>query len=132
MDQKAGQPQQEIEATREAMEEKIIMIETRVHEAPDGARGTVDSLMESFERIHQTVVQAKATVDSLMQVVEVATSETADNVRSTAALIEQVKERPWVTFGSAILVGYILGSLADRKSSKGSPAKNPPASPPSP
>jgi len=61
------------------------------------------------------VVQAKATVDSLMQVVEADTSEVADNMSSTAALIQQVKERPWITFGSAVLVGYILGSLADGK-----------------
>ena len=67
-----------------------------------------------------------------MEVVEAATSEAADNVRATAALIQQVKERPWVTFGSAILVGYILGSLADRKSAKASPVKDRPDSPPSP
>lgn len=130
MDEKEGQLQQEIEATREAMEEKITMIEARVHEALDGARGTVESLMESFESIQQTVAQAKATVDSLIQVVEAATSEAADNVRSTAALIQQVKERPWITFGSAVLVGYILGSLAGVKSSRASPAKDRPASPP--
>ena len=33
------------------MEEKITRIEARVHEALDGAKGTVDSVMESFERI---------------------------------------------------------------------------------
>jgi ElaB/YqjD/DUF883 family membrane-anchored ribosome-binding protein len=127
VDEKEGR--HEIEATRQAMEEKITRIEARVHEALHGARGTVDSVMESFERIQQTVAQAKTTVDSLMGVVEAATSEAADNVRSTAALIQQVKERPWVTFGSAILVGYILGSLADRKSAKTSPVKDRPDSP---
>jgi ElaB/YqjD/DUF883 family membrane-anchored ribosome-binding protein len=114
------------------MEEKIIMIEAHVHEALDGARGTVDSLMESFERIQQTVVQAEVTVDSLMDAVEAATSEAADNVRSTAAFIQQSKEHPWITFGSAVLVGYILGSLAGGKASKATPAKDRPASPPSP
>ncbi|HEX9870659.1 MAG TPA: hypothetical protein VGC99_19100 [Candidatus Tectomicrobia bacterium] len=91
------------------------MIEARVHEALDGAKRMLDSVMESFESVQQPVVQAKPTVDSLMQVVEAATSEVADNVRSTAALIQQAKERPWITFGSAVLVGYILGSLADGK-----------------
>jgi hypothetical protein len=89
-------------------------------------------LMESFGRVQQTVVQAKATVDRLMQIVEAVTSEVADNVRSTAALIQQVKEPPWITFGSAVLVGSLLGSLADGKSSRASPAKDRSASPLSP
>jgi ElaB/YqjD/DUF883 family membrane-anchored ribosome-binding protein len=100
-----------------AMDDKIGMIEARVHEALDGAKCTVDSVMESFERIQQTIAQAKATVDSLMEVVEAATSEAADNVRSGAALIQQVRQRPWITFGSAVLMGYILGSLASAESS---------------
>jgi ElaB/YqjD/DUF883 family membrane-anchored ribosome-binding protein len=110
------------------MDAKIALIEARVHEALDGAKGTVDSVMESFERIQQTVAQAKATVDSLMAVVEAATSEAADNVRSGAALIQQVRQRPWITFGSAILMGYILGSLASTQSS-GANGKDRPASP---
>jgi hypothetical protein len=114
------------------MEEKITMIEARVHEALDGAKATVDSLMESFERIQQTVVQAKATMDSLMQVVDAAASEAADNVRSAAALIQQVKEGPWITFGSVVLMGYISGSLAGAKSSRASPVKDRSASPQAP
>jgi ElaB/YqjD/DUF883 family membrane-anchored ribosome-binding protein len=128
MDQRENQLQHEIAATREAMDEKIAMIEARVHEALDGARHTVDSLMGSFERIQQTVTQTKTTVDSLMEAVEAATSEAADNVRSAATLIQQVKQRPWLTLGSAVLVGYILGSLAGTTSSGASDAKDQPSS----
>jgi ElaB/YqjD/DUF883 family membrane-anchored ribosome-binding protein len=128
VDQGESQHQHEIEATCKARDAKIALIEARVHEALDGAKGTVDSVMESFERIQQTVAQAKATVDSLMAVVEAATSEAADNVRSGAALIQQVRQRPWITFGSAILMGYILGSLASAQSS-GANSKDRPAPP---
>jgi ElaB/YqjD/DUF883 family membrane-anchored ribosome-binding protein len=132
MDQRERQLQHEIAVTREAMGQKIAMIEARVHAALDGARGTVDSLMESFERIQQTVTQTKATVDSLMEAVETTTSEAADNVRCAATLIQQVKQRPWLTLGSAVLVGYILGSLAGTTSSGANGAKVRPSSRSSP
>ena len=47
-------------------------------------------------------------------------------------LMPFVKEGPWITFGSVVLMGYISASLAGAKSSRASPAKDRSASPQAP
>jgi ElaB/YqjD/DUF883 family membrane-anchored ribosome-binding protein len=115
MDQSESQLQHDIEETRTAMNQKIEMIQDRVYGTVAESRSTVNRVMGNFKRVQQTVIQAKSTVDHLLEPVDVAMNETAEPVKYATELIHQVNQNPWLAVGSAVLMGYILGSLASEK-----------------
>ena len=112
MDQREDDIRQGIEGTRTAMAEKIEMIEERVQETMEGAKSTVDSAMQGFRQIQETVEKAKSTADSIIESVQSTVDETIERAKCTSELVAQVNQNPWIMFGTAALVGYILGSLA--------------------
>jgi archaellum component FlaC len=111
MDQRESQVGKDIENTRTIMAEKIEMIEDRVNETMDGTKSTIDNVMHKVKDIQGTIEDAKSTVDNLLDTLKQTMEETMERVKSTASLIEQVDQNPWIMFGSAILTGYILSSL---------------------
>ena len=115
MDQKQSQVGKDIENTRAVMAEKIEMIEDRVNETMEGTKSTIDNVMHKVKDVQGTIEDAKSTVDNLLDTIKQTMEETMERVKSTASLIEQVDQNPWIMFGSALLVGYILGSLARNK-----------------
>jgi ElaB/YqjD/DUF883 family membrane-anchored ribosome-binding protein len=117
MPQKESDIRQDIEGTRAAMTEKIEMVEERMQETMEGARSTVDSAMHGFKQIQETVEKAKSTADSIIESVKSTVDETIERAKYTSDLVAQVNQNPWIMFGTAALVGYILGSLAHEKSS---------------
>ena len=117
MHQKEDDIRQGIEETRTAMTEKIEMIEERVQETMEGARSTVNSAMHGFRQIQETVEKAKSTADSIIDSVKTTVDETIERAKYTSDLVAQVNQNPWIMFGTAALVGYILGSLAHEASS---------------
>jgi hypothetical protein len=46
-----------------------------------------------------------------------AVNETVERVKPTADLLDYVQQNPWLLVGSAILMGYTLGSLARENTS---------------
>jgi ElaB/YqjD/DUF883 family membrane-anchored ribosome-binding protein len=115
MDRREDDLRQDIEDTRAAMTEKIELIEERVQETIAGAKSTVESAMQGFKQVQETVEQAKSTADSIIESVKGTVDETIEHAKSTSELIAQVHQNPWIMFGSALLVGYILGSLGRNK-----------------
>jgi uncharacterized protein with von Willebrand factor type A (vWA) domain len=111
MDQTQSQLGKDIENTRAVMAEKIEMIEDRVNETMEGTKTRVDNVMHKVKDVQGTLEDAKATVDNLLDTIQQTMEETMERVKSTASLIEQVDQNPWIMFGSAILTGYILSSL---------------------
>jgi archaellum component FlaC len=111
MDQRESQVGKDIENTRTIMAEKIEMIEDRVNETMDGTKSTIDNVMHKVKDVQGTIEDAKSTVDNLLDTLKQTMEETMERVKSTASLIEQVDQNPWIMFGSAILTGYILSSL---------------------
>jgi archaellum component FlaC len=111
MDQRQSQVGKDIENTRAVMAEKIDMIEDRVNETMEGTKTTIDSVVHKVKDVQGTIEDAKSTVDSLLDTIKQSMEETMERVKSTAGLIEQVDQNPWIMFGSAILTGYILSSL---------------------
>jgi len=93
------------------MSEKIEMIEDRVNETMEGTKTTIDNVMHKVKDVQGTIEDAKSTVDNLLDTIKQTMEETMERVKSTASLIEQVDQNPWIMFGSAILTGYILSSL---------------------
>jgi len=111
MDQRESQVGKDIENTRAVMAEKIEMIEERVNETVEGTKTTIDNVIHKVKDVQGTIEDAKLTVDNLLDTIKQTMEETMERVKSTASLIEQVDQNPWIMFGSSILTGYILSSL---------------------
>jgi len=98
------------------MNQKIEMIQDHVYGTIEGSRATVNRVMGNVKRVRQTVVQATSTVDQLLDPVDGARHEAVEPVKYATELIHQVHQNPWLAFGSAVILGYILGGLANDKS----------------
>jgi hypothetical protein len=68
--------------------------------------------MEEFKQIQETVGGAKSAVDAMLEHVQVTVKEMVEQVKPTADLLNDRQQNPWFLMGSAIVMGYILGSLA--------------------
>jgi ElaB/YqjD/DUF883 family membrane-anchored ribosome-binding protein len=111
MDQRENNIRTDIEDTRTAMTEKIDLIENRMHETMQGTQSTIDNIMDSVKRVQGTVEEAKSTVDNIIETVKYTMDETIERVKYTTDLIEQVNQNPWIMFGSAVLIGYVLSGI---------------------
>src|SRR5918996_238204 len=111
MDKTESDIKQNIEETRTAMTKKIEKIEGRVHETMEGTKSTIDSIVGNINRVKDTMEETKSIIDTSIDTLRQAVDETVERVKSTAELIDQVKQNPWIMLGSAVLVGYVLGSL---------------------
>jgi ElaB/YqjD/DUF883 family membrane-anchored ribosome-binding protein len=110
MDQRGGDTRRE--DVRAAMTEKISIVEERAQETIDGVKSTVDQALEGFKQVQGTMEGTRSAIDTMAETAKLTVDETVERVKTTADLIDQVQQHPWVMLGSAILMGYILGSLA--------------------
>jgi ElaB/YqjD/DUF883 family membrane-anchored ribosome-binding protein len=117
MDRSTGQSQRNIAEQQAVMTETMGRVEERVQETVEGLMSTVHSAMEGFKQIQETVDGAKAAVDEMLDSVKGTVNETVERVKPTADLLDYVQQNPWLLMGSAILMGYILGSLASENTS---------------
>jgi hypothetical protein len=111
MDQKEAHIKQNIMETRDAMGEKIEMIEDYIYKAMEGPKSAVDTVMWNIDRFRGTLEETKSAMDDSIAHINQAVDETLVRVKSTADLIGKVKQNPWIMFGSAVLMGYVVGSL---------------------
>jgi archaellum component FlaC len=123
MDQRESHVGKDVENTRAVMDEKMEMIESRVHETMEGTKSAIDNVMDKVKGVQETIEGAKSTVDNLLETIQYTVEETIERAKYTADLIEQVDQNPWLMFGSAILTGYILSSLNREKSPGYNPAR---------
>jgi hypothetical protein len=107
---------QDIEETRAAMDKKIEMIENRVHGTVEDAKSTVDAVINKVKHVHETILGAKSKVDNIIESASIAMDETVERAKYTTYLAKEVNQNPWITLGSAVLLGYILGNLSLGKS----------------
>ena len=68
--------------------------------------------LEEFKQIQETVGGAKSAVDAMFEHVKGTVKEMVEHVKPTADLLNDRQQNPWFLMGSAIVMGYILGSLA--------------------
>jgi hypothetical protein len=111
MDQEEIQIRRSINETRIAMGEKIDMIANRVHTTIVGPKIAADNLIENLAQAKQTMQEQAGVIDNDDKPVHHAIAETIERVKAILYLIERVNQDPWVMLGSALLVGYIIGSL---------------------
>ena len=66
--------------------------------------------LETLEKqIGETVAGAQSAISNVLNNVKDTVSDTADSVKRTFDLPYQTRQHPWLMFGSAVLVGYMLG-----------------------
>ena len=111
MDQRENRIRENIEDTRTAVTEKIETLEGRVHKTMEGTKSTIDNIMDGIKRVQGTVEEAKSAVDNILETFKYTMEETIERVKYTTEIIEQVDRNPWIMFGSAILMGYVLSSI---------------------
>ena len=100
-----------IEETRKAMDAKIDMIVNRAHRTIVGPKIAADRLIENLSHAQKAMQEAPSTTHNGAHPIHRAVGEAIERVKATMCLIEQVKQDPWVMLGSALVMGYVLGSL---------------------
>ena len=111
MDQREAYIKQNIVETRDAMSEKIERIENHIYKAMEGPKSAIDTVMWNIDRFKDALEETKLAMDQSIVRINQAVDETLVRVNSTADLLGQVKQDPWIMVGSAILMGYVIGSL---------------------
>jgi ElaB/YqjD/DUF883 family membrane-anchored ribosome-binding protein len=100
MDQRrsdVGQDVRDILETRNAISQKLEMLEHRLEETVEGTKTTVEEIVDR---------------------VKDAADDFVDRTKQTFDPTYQVHQHPWAMVGGAILVGYVLGTLESRMSSE--------------
>jgi hypothetical protein len=133
MAQRAGQVQQPSDERQAAVTEKLGRVEERVQETGDGITSTVERALEGFTQLQEMVEEAKTAVEEVLERVHVALKDTIDGVKTTVERIDpahlqqnpwtivhttaelvdpaRMNHNPWILIGSAIVMGYLLGTL---------------------
>jgi ElaB/YqjD/DUF883 family membrane-anchored ribosome-binding protein len=99
------------------MTEKLELLGERVQETVEGAQASVEEMVENVRdtvdttvaAVKQTVEGAQASVEGLVENVKGTVGETVEAVQRTFDLHHQMEQHPWLLFGGATLVGYLLG-----------------------
>jgi ElaB/YqjD/DUF883 family membrane-anchored ribosome-binding protein len=112
MDQNTGQSQRNSKEQQAAVTENMAGIEDRVQQTVEGLKLTVHNAMEGFKQMQATADGAKTAIDEMLEGVKDTVHEMVEPVKPAADLLGYVQQNPWLLVGSAILMGYILGSLA--------------------
>lgn len=111
----------QMEESREALAQKIEMLEEKVTETVQTATATV---AEATETVMETVQSATASVSGTVNSVTQAVQGTVDNVRSSFEgtvdsvknafdVTRQVEQHPWMMMAGAVAVGFLGAGLLE-------------------
>jgi ElaB/YqjD/DUF883 family membrane-anchored ribosome-binding protein len=112
--------EQQIAATQESLNSKIVELEDRtvgtVREAIGGVTDALGSVTGTIGSVTDTVNQIRgmANVETITEVVQ--------NTIKAIPIKETVRSQPWASVGGAVLVGFITGVFAFRGPRPASPA----------
>jgi hypothetical protein len=124
VDQQEAHIRREIEYTRAAMSTKVAMIQAHVEETVEETGSTVvrtiNNVLERVKQVQDMIDNVTSTVDTTMNSVQAAAHKSITEGKPGFDLIADLYQRPWIMFGAAVVVGYIVGS-----GSRSSPALSP-------
>jgi ElaB/YqjD/DUF883 family membrane-anchored ribosome-binding protein len=112
MDQRRSDVAQDVRhilETRNAISQKIEVLERRIQETVEGTRTTVEEMVDRVKDVADDFV---------------------DRTKQTFDPTYQVHQHPWGMVGGAILVGYVLGIMESRMASRSRPSDVYPSYPP--
>jgi ElaB/YqjD/DUF883 family membrane-anchored ribosome-binding protein len=132
--------QRAMDDTRSAMTEKLEMLGEHVRETVEGAQASVEEMVENVRdtvdstvaAVQQTVEGAQASMEGIVENVKGTVGETVEAVQRTFDLHRQMEQHPWLLFGGAAVVGYLLGRGGDDRPSAAGSTYAPGFSPASP
>lgn len=107
-----GQDVRDILETRNAISQKLEILEHRFQETVQGTKTAVEEVVE----------RTKSTVEEMVDRVRDTADDFVDRTKQTFDPTVQVQQHPFAMVGGAILVGYILGTLESRMSSGNRPS----------
>src|SRR5262245_41760570 len=117
MDQREVIIKQNIDGTRAAIDEKLEMIEKRIHATTRGTKSVIDSFIGSInlvksilrgrERRKETTAARNNNVGTIMHALD----GTVERIKYATELIGQMKQNSWIILGSVVLVGYVMGRV---------------------
>jgi len=68
-----------------------------------------DDIRQEIKKGRQDIVDTRSAITEKLGILEDRAQEAVDRVKHAFDLQYQVKQRPWLMFGGAVLVGYMLG-----------------------
>ena len=111
MDQREIDIKKDMNETRAAMGKKIDMIANRIHHTIVGPKLAADHLIENLSQAKKAMQATTSVTVNGTDPIHPAVAETIERVQAIFHLIEQTKREPWIMLGSALLMGYVIGSL---------------------
>ena len=117
MDQREIVIKQNIEGTRTAIDEKLEMIERRIHATMQRTKSAIDSvtgsinLVKSIVRGKETRQETTSVMNNSVGTIMHALDGTIERIKYTTDLIGQVKQNSWIILGGGVLVGYVMGRV---------------------
>ena len=84
-----------------------------------------DDIQQKIKKGRQDIADARAVIAEKLAILEHRVQDTVDGVKDTFNLHSQVKERPWLIFGGALLVGYALGRQGNVPGTSADPLGDP-------
>ncbi len=142
MAHRADDIRHDIEDTRAAMTEKLVILEARVRETVAGTQASVQKIVEdvggivedvkvtvdtTLVAVRQGVAGAQASVAETVEYAQGTVEDTVATVQRTFDLPSQVEHHPWPMFGGALLMGYMLGSRGGGRLSAADPTRDTPS-----
>jgi hypothetical protein len=104
-----------IETTREAMTEKILLLEHRIQRAVIVPRQTMDLAIDNIDQIKSTMEETRSSIDYGLETLSQSVEETIVKVEAIAEHLVQMGRNPWLLLSSAILLGFAVGTLNQAK-----------------
>lgn len=90
---------QEMDETRNALTDKIQLLEQTV----------VETVQEASSNVKETVEAVKGAVEETVQNVKQSVTGTVDSVKETFSLNSQIQQRPWLVMAGAAGLGFVVG-----------------------
>jgi ElaB/YqjD/DUF883 family membrane-anchored ribosome-binding protein len=88
-----------------------------IHQKIDETRSALTDKLETLEnQVRDTVETAKASVVETIDTVKSSVQETVATVKRTFDLSYQVDRHPWGMVGGSVLVGFLAGTMWNRRS----------------
>jgi hypothetical protein len=111
MDQKEIDLIHGIEQTRTDMGNKIDMLADRLHTTIAGPKVAADHLIENLQQAQHAMQTTSPGMADAPGAIHPAVGETILRVQAFFHLQEQVRREPWTMLISALLMGYVIGSI---------------------
>lgn len=88
---------------------------------------TPDSSRREIEKGRQDVANIRSAIKDKLAILEERVEETVEAVKHSVDFQYQMKQRPWLILGGAVLLGYALGRRGGRSGTPADAPREPPA-----